>query len=237
MVIYGSISWKSIVAEFQPKQHTRGNFSERDAESLLLEQSEMYGIMKTHFKSDFDELVKTAVTLVKSGAPENVLETTAANKIASIRRKYSSYVKFASGDTIKDMLQMSKEMYIDVFGTDGASVCNELAINGPLSVLNKSQVIMKHIEPQGIAYFEAVATALEKPAEYKEPNEADWAALIEKMKAQGAPNHYVDILANDDVSNPEFCPTLIALLEALISMPGEQGRRLRASFASQMAAS
>ena len=104
-------------------------------------------------------------------------------------------------------------------------------------LIGKSQAISNMAMNAASAYFEVVADAIKSPTDYGAVTDADWQAVATTMLDQGSPQHYVDVLAAQDVNNADLCPALIAFMQAMITTSGDAGRRVRSSFVTQTAGS
>lgn len=131
---------------------------------------------------------------------------------------------------------ISTGIHQTIYDQEGFVTCNKLAISGPASIGDIVPKYMKQFDEQAAAYIETVGYAEKNPApDPGDASEDDWRLVENLMVEKGTPDNYLELNFNPDLEDPELCPALIAMNNALLEIPGDAGRRLRVAFVTAIA--
>lgn len=111
-----------------------------------------------------------------------------ADALKRIRKRHADRLAFAADEDLVALLTLSRNLHDTVLEEDGYRACNRFAIGPPV---DRADLFVKYADElslQDIAYFDAVARAMENPVARNEPSDADWEAVGVAMLASGAPS-------------------------------------------------
>lgn len=213
-------------------------YSEQEMSDVLLQSNlKIYATLKTHFPADFAQIATELTQLVKSGASRNEMARAAPVIVAKVRKKYASQLAFASDADNGRLLTLWADFHHKILRNEGTKTCGKYAMSGPMGVPGVAKKYPQDMDAQGVAYFETVARAIKAPHRHEAVRDDDWGAAARVMIERGHPEAYLQILGNQQATHPDFCAALVAFMQAIVSTPGEEGVRVRAAFAKDVAGS
>lgn len=194
----------------------------------------MFKILKREFREDYDALLVAAKEIALETQDNHTLRSKSADEMRNIRRKYAKYMRSAPDSDLKTVLQQTINLIDEVYANHGPELCGNFAANGP-SVLFDKPEYKDALMMQAASVMLALSNGRKSSTKIANATEDDLMAIIVEMKEQGAPAYYFDVLADNNHSHTNYCPSLAAYMQAVISMKGEAGHRVRAEHAETLA--
>jgi hypothetical protein len=200
---------------------------------------DVYHYIQQAYPDDYRSMVSQIAAIMRSSATsaDDTVERKGAEMMEALRHRYASFVKFASASDLRDLIQTQTAVY-DAINQDDPDLCAKIAVDGPMSVVGTgfAQKYLGLLNPQVVALFKAARSGQDAPIARSEPTDDDWAAIGDKMRADGAPPTYLAAISNIDASNPDTCPALVRMLKAMGGLSTSSGEAVMAAYLAEVAA-
>ncbi len=213
-----------------------GSTSRANFEEALLKETPIFGTLKAKFPDDYKGLLDELMALVAAEKSPQELSNSAATMTAGIRKKYAPRVVAAPDAELRQIIKLSRDFHKTILDNEGHQNCNQLGIRGIGGIAALATKYKDAIARQGVAYFDAVAMALKTPVTRDKPTPNDWSILTRTMLSNGATQDDITALGGQNAEDPRFCTALIAFMDALLTLEGEPGERLRADLVKNISA-
>lgn len=196
-----------------------------------------YPAIAEHFPAEFDAMVTELAQAQADGADAATIGQRASGLLADIRRRHAAGLATAPAGPLRAIAELSLPLHTRVREAEGRETCNAFAIGGGAVLTRRSRTYTADIDAIGARLFAAMAAG--EAADGTTPDtasDADWAVLSERALAAGLAQEALDDIAAQDPSRGDLCPTVVAMLEAILAMDGPVQERLLRGFAYAMAA-
>ncbi len=210
----------------------RSNVSEAALEEQLLsEDIRLFSAIKNNFPDEFRVLILEFEKIIDEGGDSDKIRAESARETMRIRKKYAGNVALSRDEDLVKLILISNGIHQEIYDQEGFETCNKLAINGPASIGNIIPKYIEQFDEQAAVYIETVGYAEKNPAPNPgDASEDDWGLVENLMVEKGTPDNYLKLIVYPDLEDPELCPALIAMNNALVEIPGDAGRRLRVAL-------
>lgn len=213
------------------------SWSEARTENALVEIApEVYSYLKVAFPDDFQQIVRESTNVIRSAPGRLGVEQRSAEIMQAMRRKYAPFIRFAPDLELSKLMMEQMALYQQIL-RDDPSVCAQVAINGPMSVVGTgfTQKYAAAFLPQVLALFRSARAGIDTPQVRREPTDADWEVIGTAMLAAGATDSDIQAITELNAGNANTCPALLLLLRAINETETEGAGVVRASYLAETA--
>lgn len=199
--------------------------------------SRTFEIMQREFPDDYAAMVASLAAISWQGVDDKTALVASFEVIKTVRRKYADRLRFAPTVALGVMLGLLADFYDAVARTDGAQVCARFALDGSSALfgLGLSEKYIEELDLQSVAFFDAVAKAIETPEFREVAAESDWIAVYRAMVEAGAPQRFVEVLTRGELRAPELCTAYATLFRAAGLIETPEANRVRGDLAQNLA--
>ena len=230
------VAANAVTGDYRGGVYVPGGPGDPEAIRKELLESPVLRAMQAALPAEFEAMVARLGQAARDGLDAEALRGIVAEDVAASRRRHAALLTQAPDEDIATILQMLTELHRAALAKGGRPLCNRLAIEGTSAIVDSGPEFTAIIARNGGAMFDAIGHAMAAPVGREPVRDADYDILIDAMVAAGTTDEQITALGEADPSDPDFCLTLIAMMEAAADMPGEAGARVRASFVSDVAA-
>lgn len=216
----------------------RANWTESATEAEIMKAApEVYGYLKVAYPQDYASLLSQLTDLAVTATSSVGVQEQAALLMQNLRHKYASFISLA-GEVELSALMAEQIKFYNSLLRDDPTECAKVAINGPISIAG-TEAASKYLDAfssQTLVLFKAIRAGMDRPVARREATNDDWAAVGNAMAAAGSPDRYFDAISTLSVSNPDTCPALIDMMQAINGSDTDEVRIVRASYLASLAA-
>jgi len=196
--------------------------------------SAMYKVIKQYAPEEFDQLIEDMLDVANTSADGEEAYGRAARITAALRQKYAPFAHNAPDESIRAAIELNMEG-VRLFAAD-VKTCNSFVINGPRSLpLEVALPHAAHFGLQSAAVFRALLEGAKAGEPPKIATDEDWGLVGEHWIMLGATDRDIDSISTPTVDDPNLCPAMISMLEAILSAEGPAAERVRASYFAETA--
>lgn len=202
---------------------------------IMAAAPELFGFLKGNFPQEFSGFVTLVETTIASGGS---LDGLVQNHLAELRQKYASHLTGASDASLSALLTASIALQQAVLEGEGPAACSSFAVNGP-AVFEGMPEAAKYEDlmmAQTVLLLAAAKGGHDAPVERAPAAEADWKVVTDMMVEAGVSQSGFQAISSLDAANPELCPTLLTMLDAMNTDTSGAGARVRAEYLVQLGA-
>jgi hypothetical protein len=189
-------------------------------------------VLMADFPGDLEALERGFAEIDNTEVSPQLKLQRAFLNLTALRKSYAPKLRYARTDLSALVVLSLAEFYRTVMRSEDPKVCGAFAADGAgtLLTLGQGEVYARELDRQGAAYFTAVASALENPDVVGPASSDDWKMVMGQIVADGHPPSYIASIAAAKASDPDLCPALLALLQALVEVKTDVAQRVRAEF-------
>ena len=193
--------------------------------------------LAAEFPDDYAAL--SAAFATAYAGPDPTQNAVAGSKaIEDLSSRFLTQIHQAPAPDLLGIVGQMRGLHALVLKREGPKVCGQFSSGGS-GVLYETGIAgqyMGELDAMAAAFFKAVARAKQHPTTTLAPIDADWKLVAQRLLADGGKKSFIDVIAKGDSKDPQICPAMVALLQAVTEVPGDAGLRLRAAFAVNAAA-
>ena len=202
---------------------------------LASQNRETLEVLEDRYAADLSRIESTLDRLLQ-GAEANFDREAAledfSEVIANERRQLADLVSQAPDASLRTAVAGLAEFMRKVYEQEGAELCGRFADAGSQVLYQEdlAQAYAEDLDRQSALFLTAAADARDQPQTHGTATDEDLGTLFNRMLAEGGTEHQLDVLAAQNPADPEVCPALLRMLDALSTLEGPEGARARAFF-------
>lgn len=208
------------------------------ADQLRREIPQLLGTLQSDFPDEYRSLITSTTQVVRNTGGRDAAAIASgqiASLMTSMRQKYAPFLRFAGIAELRALAALSASFHRDVLARDGYEVCGRVAMEGALVLTRENRMAphMSNVDAQSTALFRAARSGIDNPVAWPEPTDNDWAAAGNLMAQSGATDAEFAAMSAGDPADPNLCPAIAKLLDAMSSPALPSSGALLASFFSE----
>jgi hypothetical protein len=200
------------------------------SEALQKQGFETFRIFKQDFPEDYDLLIQKVLAPVKAGDDDERFLVADAAAIAGLRRKYALAVRSAPDSEAAQALRAYLDTVKRVIAVEIPATCNQYLTTGPRVLAIRDNDMAAAVDRWTAALFHAIGAGRKSSLPTAEPGDDDWSRLDAPFTAAGGLPDDKDAIIRKDRGYKALCPAFARFLEAVLSVEGEPGRRIRTNI-------
>ncbi len=189
------------------------------------------------FPNEFAAL-SASFAIIYAGPDATQNAVAGGRAIADLGARFVTQIHQAPAADLLGLVKQMRGLHALVLKQAGPKICGGFSSGGSgvLYAAGIAGQYMGALDALSAAFFKAVAHAKAHPTTTLVPVDADWKLAAQRIMADGGKQSFIDVIAKGDSKDPEICPAMVALLQAVTELQGDAGLRLRAAFAVNAAA-
>lgn len=228
----GGLFTKTAIFEGQKALYTEEKL-EADLANAL---PKTMAAMKAAFPDDYDAMLGDILDGVKSSSSTDQITKRSAAAAAAVRRKHSAAIAKAPSTDITALIDGNIRLIEEVRAGEGDELCAAVAAQGPIAVTAKGITNYNAtIDETGAIMFRALRAGIDTPVERTPVTDADWAAIVGALQANGMTDEELAVVGAAAQDDPRYCRLILDFVKEVRNTPGDAGDRARAAFAEEAA--
>lgn len=197
------------------------------------EVREMLDLMVEALPDDQSKQLMRRLGAIK-GQNADAVAVELARALTAFRKTYAGDLARAPDELLVPLIRSQLDLFSFVAAREGSRNCIAHA-RGLTDIPDVDKAYLLSLSAVGTSLFRAVKAA---KANGLDPRTDDWAKVVTHAFTQsGGSDQDLDTLLQLDPTNPQTCAVLIDYFRAVLDVPGDVGRRVRAEFANALSRS
>ena len=236
VTVIGAVITSTVIHQVG-RHYAPARVSRLDFEKEAGASGAFYGVFKQEFPEEYNKFIDDGVADINAGKSAEEARRLGYDRTSAIRKKYASEIGSAPDPELKLLIANYVRLEKKVLEEEGPTKCGEFAAVGATALLNNVSPYQALLDEIATGVFTAMALARHAPMKVQPATDEDWAEVVQKMRDEGAPDKYVDLLARQVYGDPQYCNALIALMESMSKLETESSHRVRATLITGLASS